>query len=148
MFQFRFAALVVFLPFAAFAADPPPHKPAASKASSVTVYKNSALVTRGVAVPDAQGVLELTVSPLPPSTVLSSLYSDRGAGWRVLSTRARTRAAKEDVREEARKLDTQIKTLQGVAQKLQSDLKAAEANNQLLTTLEAFTGAGLTHLTE
>src|SRR5262245_31732873 len=148
MFHFRFAALATLVPLAAFAADPPPAKPAASKVSSVTVYQNSALVTRDVAVPDAQGVLELTVSPLPPSTVLSSLYSEGGAGLRVLSTRARTRAVKEDVREEVRKLETQIKTLQGEAQKLQSDLKAAEANNQLLTKLEAFTGTSLTHLTE
>src|SRR5262245_8212341 len=106
MFQFRFAALRACLPFADSAAEHPLRNPGATKVYSVTVYQNSALVTRDVAVPDAQGVLELTVSPLPPSTVLSSLYSEGGAGLRVLSTRARTRAVKEDVREEVRKLET------------------------------------------
>lgn len=132
------------------AADPPAPavKITPSKVTHVTVYQTSALVTRDVAVPDGQGVIELTVSPLPPSTVLSSLYAEGGNGLRILSTRARSRAVKEDTREEVRKLETQIKLAQAEQQKLQADLKATDANMQLLTKLEAFTAASLTHLTE
>jgi uncharacterized protein (TIGR02231 family) len=143
----------VFLLFAAapsiaWAADPPAAKPATSKVTAVTVYQTSALVTREVSVPDAQGVLELVVSPLPPTAVLTSLYSEGGNGLRVLSTRGRTRAVREDTHEEVRKLESQIKALQVEQAKLQSDLKAVEANSQLLNKLESFTSASLTHLTE
>src|SRR5262249_12317125 len=104
--------------------------------------------TREVTVPEAAGVVELVVSPLPPSTALTSLYAEGGNGLRILSTRARTRAVKEDTREEVRKLDAQIKLLQGDQLKMQADLKAVQENSQLLTKLEVFTGTSLTHLTE
>src|SRR5262245_72009 len=45
-----------------------------SRVVAVTVYQNSALVTREVEVPNGPGLLELTVTPLPPTTVNSSLY--------------------------------------------------------------------------
>src|SRR4051794_18631798 len=78
------AALLILLPAFAVAADPPAVKLAASKVTQVTVYQNSALVTRDVAVPEAQGVVEVIVSPLPPATVLTSLYAEGGTGMRVL----------------------------------------------------------------
>src|SRR5438105_2436127 len=63
---------------------PPPAQPqpqpgvkvAASKVSNVTVYPLSALVTREVDVPAGAGIVELTVSPLPPATIATSLYSE------------------------------------------------------------------------
>jgi N-terminal domain of unknown function (DUF4140) len=50
-------------------------KAAASKITAVTVYQNSALVTREVSVPEGPGAMELVVSPLPPETIANSLYS-------------------------------------------------------------------------
>src|SRR5262245_22775594 len=49
---------------------PPPVAPAdvkvaASRVAAVTVYPNSALVTREVDVPATAGTVELTVTPLP-----------------------------------------------------------------------------------
>src|SRR5207244_4314289 len=73
-----------------------PVKTAASKVVAVTVYQTSALVTREVTVPDAAGAMELTVAMLPPQTVQNTLYAEGGPGLRVLSTRARTRAVRED----------------------------------------------------
>src|SRR5438874_7642918 len=79
-------------------------RPAQHKIVAVTVYQGNALVTREVSVPEGAGSMELVVNPLPPETVTNSLYAEGGDGLRILSTRFRTRAIKEDVREEVRKL--------------------------------------------
>src|SRR5262249_35359343 len=92
-------------------AEAPP-KIAASKITHVTVYPDSALVTREVEVPAGAGTVELVVSPLPERTVNSSLYSESADGIRVLTTRFRTRPVKENTREEVRKLEDEVKKLQ------------------------------------
>ena len=48
-------------------------KSANSRIVAVTVYPNSALVTREVDVPEGTGSVELVVNPLPAQTVNSSL---------------------------------------------------------------------------
>jgi len=123
-------------------------KPAASRIVAVTVYQTNALVTRTVDAPEGAGTIELVISPLPPETVPSSLYAEGTDGIRVLNTRFRTRAIREDTRDEVRKLQAQIKQLAQEAQRLQADLKTANENQQFLTKLEAFTGATMQHLTE
>src|SRR5262249_3063271 len=60
-------------------------KLAPSRVTAVTVYPNSALVTREVEVPDNLGIHEVIVSPLPPTTVNSSLYTEGAEGIRVLT---------------------------------------------------------------
>src|SRR4051794_26394580 len=99
----------------AFAAEP---TTAPSKVSAVTIYQDSALVTREVTTPASAGLMELIVSPLPAQTIDSSLYSEGGDGIRILTTRYRTRAIKEDTREEVRAKEQQIKSLQSDAEKL------------------------------
>lgn len=123
-------------------------KPAASRLVAVTVYQNSALVSREVAVPEGAGTMELVVSPLPPETIAHSLYSEGGDGMRILNTRFRSRAIKEDTREEVRKLEATIKRLAQDAQRLQADLQAATENLKFLAKMEGFTGATLQHLSE
>jgi hypothetical protein len=122
------------------AADTPP-KSAPSRITNVTVYQNSALVTREVDVPEGAGSMELVVTPLPPQTVNSSLYSEGTDGIRVMTTRYRMRPIKEDTREEVRKLEAQLKELATTAQQLQGELKTIEQNLQLLGKLETFTAA-------
>src|SRR5262245_52110487 len=97
-------------------------KTAVSRITQVTVYQNNALVTREVEVPQGMGILELVVSPLPPMTVNSSLYSEGADGLVVLSTRFRSRASQEDVREEVRKLQAKLKERTENGQKLQSEI--------------------------
>jgi hypothetical protein len=92
-----------------------PHA-APGRVTHVTVYQNNALVTRQVDVPDGAGTFELVVTPLPPQTVNGSLYSEGTDGLRVLTTRYRTRPIQEDTREEVRKLEAQLKTLQAEQQ--------------------------------
>jgi hypothetical protein len=128
-------------------AEAPP-KAAASKIVSVTVYPDSALVTREVEVPAGAGTLELVVTPLPERTVNSSLYSEGGDGIRVLTTRFRTRPIKENTREEVRKLEDKIKTLRQTAEKIQADTEACKQNAALLSKLENFTAASTQHATE
>jgi hypothetical protein len=128
-------------------AEPPP-KAAASKIVSVTVYPDSALVTREVEVPAGAGTLELVVTPLPERTINSSLYSEGSEGIRVLTTRFRTRPIKENTREEVRKLEDKARTLKQNAEKIQADIEASKLNAALLNKLENFTAASTQHATE
>src|SRR5262249_7589421 len=121
-------------------AEPPP-KAAASRITHVTIYPNSALVTREVEGPAGAGILGLVVTARPQHTLNSSLYSEGTDGIRVLTTRYRTRPVREDTREEVRKLEDELKKLQFAAQKLQADARACEENKALLGKLEAFTAA-------
>jgi hypothetical protein len=123
-------------------------KLAASRITHVTVYPDSALVTREVEVPGGAGVMELVISGLPEQTMSSSLYAESSEGIRVLTTRFRSRPVREDTREEVRRLEDEAKKLQQTAQKLQADIRAMEANVMLLTKLENFTSASTTHATE
>jgi hypothetical protein len=131
----------------------PPHPPDAPKTSgsrivAVTVYQNTALVTREVDVPEGAGTVELVVTPLPDATVEGTLYSEGTDSIRVLTTRFRNRAIREDTREEVRKLEAEQRKLQVEAQKIQGDLKALGENMGLLTKMEGFTQANTTHATE
>lgn len=151
----RWSLLLFGLVATALTAKADPEAPAAGKAKTVTsrvtgvtVYQTSALVTREVDVPEGVGSLELVVTSLPPRVVDTSLYSEGTDGIRVLATRSRTRAVKEDTREEVRKLQTQAKDLQAAAQKTQSEIKVHEQNLQMLAKLENFTAATMQHLTE
>jgi hypothetical protein len=125
-----------------------PIKPAPSKITNVTVYSNTALVTREVTAPEGAGLTEVVVSPMPPYTMESSLYAEGTESIRVLSVRFRTRAIAEDTREEVRKLDTQLKSLNTKQQSLDSELKAIGENLKLLDKLEGFTAKSLEHLTD
>jgi len=125
---------------------PPPH-PAASRIVAVTVYQGQALVTREVSVPEGQGNIELTVSPLPPQTVDNSLYAEGAEGLRVLSARFRTRAQKDDTRQEVRAQQDLLKKLAADAQKIQNEIAVAEKDLEYLQKLEGFTGTMLTGLT-
>ncbi|HEV3385658.1 MAG TPA: mucoidy inhibitor MuiA family protein, partial [Gemmata sp.] len=149
----RFLSFVTltFCLTAAVRADDEKHEPiktSPSKITNVTVYSNTALVTREVTVPEVAGLTEVVVSPMPPYTMQSSLYAEGNDNIRVLSVRFRSRAIAEDTREEVRKLDAQIKTLTTKQQTLDSDLKSIGENLKLLDKLEGFTAKSLEHLTD
>jgi len=125
-----------------------PIKASLSKITSVTVYSNTALITREVTAPEGAGLTEVIVSPMPPYTMQSSLNAEGNDNIRVLSVRFRSRAIAEDTREEVRKLDAQIKTLTTKQQTLDSELKSIGENLKLLDKLEGFTAKSLEHLTD
>jgi uncharacterized protein (TIGR02231 family) len=114
-------------------------KIATSRVVAVTVYPNSALITREVDVPaGARGSLELTVSPLPPATVNSSLYTEGTEGIRVLTTRFRTRPILQDTRADVRKLQDELEQLELSREKLEADVKASQANAMTIGKMEQF----------
>lgn len=127
--------------------EAPPPRPSASKITAVTVYQGQALVTREVSVPEGDGTVELVVTPMPAQAVDSSLYTEGTEGLRVLSTRFRTRAVKDDTRREVREKQEQIKQLKADAQRLQGEVAVQEQDLQYLRKLEGFTGTALTSLT-
>ena len=82
------------------------------KIDSVTVYRGQALVARVVDVPAPGGLREIVVTDLPVQVVPSSLFAESGDGTTVRSVLYRERAVAQDVREEVRKLDEQIRAVQ------------------------------------
>ncbi|MBA4189412.1 MAG: hypothetical protein C0467_15590 [Planctomycetaceae bacterium] len=109
-----------------------------SRVTAVTVYANSALVTREVDAASPAGRVELIVSPLPSTTVISSLYAEGTDGIRVLTTRYRTRPIVVDTSAEAKKLIEEIKSLQLAREKIEGDLSALQENGKMLTKMESF----------
>jgi hypothetical protein len=117
-------------------------KIARSRIDKVTVYPNNALVTREVEVPDGQGLVELTVAPMPDQIVPSTLYSESSDGMRVLTTRFTTRQVLEDTSEARRKLEAELEKYQVSAGKIVSELASLQKNMELLTKLELVTEKG------
>src|ERR1700694_4004855 len=121
-----------------------PNSPAAakiakSKIDRVTVYPNSALVTREVDVPDGAGLIELVVAPMPEQIVPSTMYSEGADGIRVLTTRFSTRQVLEDTSEERRKLETEQEKYQVIASRIDSETTSVQKNLDMLTKLESTT---------
>lgn len=109
-----------------------------SKIAAVTVYPNSALVTREVEAAGPAGRVELVVSPLPPATVGSSLYAEGADGIRVLTTRYRTRPIVQDTRADVKKVQDEIRQLQLAREKIEGDLQALQENTKMLGKMEGF----------
>lgn len=121
------------------AAPPTPGvKLVTNRVTSITIYPNNALVTREVDVPEGTGTLELTVNPMPPATITSSLFTEGSEGIRVLTTRFRTRTIVEDKRADAQKLHDEIKQLQLAREKLEGESKALAENDKTITKMESF----------
>jgi hypothetical protein len=126
----------------------PPPRAVASKIADVTVYQGQALVTREVSVPEGLGTLELLVTPLPAQAEDSSLFSEGADGLRVLSTRFRTRAVKDDTRQEVRAKEALVRQLKTDAKRLLKEIKVQEEDLKYLEKLGGFTGTALSGLTE
>ncbi len=128
--------------------DVPPPKASASKVTAVTVYQGSALVTREVTVPAGQGTAELVVTPLPAETIANSLYTEGAEGLRVLSTRFRVRAVREDTRKAVRAKEEEVKTLAGESERITKESEVIRKNLEFLLKLENFTGATMQGVAE
>ncbi len=113
-------------------------KIAPSKVAAVTVYPNNALVTREVHAAGGPGRVEIVVSPLPLTTIPSSLYAEGSEGIRVLTTRFRSRPVVEDTRADVRKLNEEIQTLLLAKEKIEGDLIAVQDDMKMLGKMESF----------
>ena len=128
--------------------DAPPPNPASSRVTAATVYQGSALVTREVVVPEGRGMVELFVTPLPSATIANSLYTEGTEGARVLSTRFRTRAVKEDTRLAVREKEAEIQELALESGRVQKEIEVFRQNLEFLQKLENFTGATMQGVAE
>lgn len=100
---------------------------------AITVYRGQALVTRVVDVPAAAGLHELVVTDLPEQVVPGSLYAESSGALEVRSVRYRVRPVAADVREEVRKLDEQITTVQ-------DQVRAVERRRQVIADYTGYLG--------
>ena len=117
-------------------------KNATNRIDKVTVYPNSALVTREVDVPEGTGLIELTVTPMPDRIVPSTMYSEAGDGLRVLTTRFTTKQVLEDTSKERRELEAELEKYQVIGSKIDSEITTLQKNIELLTKLESITEKG------
>lgn len=140
--------LVSLFGTAARAAAPETQPAASSRVIAVTVYQGTALVTRQVEIAEGAGLTEVVVSPLPAETIDGSLYTEGTDGIRVLSTRYRTRAVKEDTRQEVRAKQDQILQLQQTNAQLQRQVQVLTENLAFLAKLENFTSVTMQQLAE
>lgn len=76
---------------------------------AVTVYRGQALVTRVIDVAGPTGLREVVVTNLPPNIMPASIYAESDDALAVRSVRYRVQPIEEDVREEVRALDQQLK---------------------------------------
>ena len=123
-------------------ANPAASKIAKSRIERVTVYPNNALVTREVEVPAGNGLIELTINPMPAQIVASTMYAEGSDGLRVLTTRFSTRQVLEDTSEERRKLEAEMERFQVLGSKIESEITSLQKNMELLNKLEGITEKG------
>jgi Domain of unknown function (DUF4139)/N-terminal domain of unknown function (DUF4140) len=112
---------------------------AKSRIDRVTVYPDSALVTREVVVPAGKGLIELVVKPMPEHIVPKTMYCEADEGVRVLTTRYSTRQVFEDTSADRRALEAKKEELLVVAARINSDIAAVSMNANLLSRLENVT---------
>jgi hypothetical protein len=102
-------ALVAMFGAAAGAAEP---LSVTGKIDAVTVYRGQALVTRVVDVPGPGGLRDIVVTGLPERVVGGSLYAEAGPDVEIRAVSYRERAVEQDVREDVRKMQAEILTIQ------------------------------------
>ena len=105
---------------------------------AVTVYRGQALVMRELEVEGPAGLREIVVTGLPDQVVPQSLYAESGNGIEVRSVRFRVRPVGEDVREEVRAIEQQMKTVQNKITAVQRQLQLAQEHKTYLDSLQNF----------
>lgn len=108
------------------------------KVDAVTVYRGQAMVTRSIDLPGKDGLVELIVTDLPQRIVPGSLFAEAADGIQVRSVLYRTRAVAQDVREEVRKIDDQLKSLSLEATAVQRQIGVLKQNADYVTKMENF----------
>lgn len=127
------------LPMEAAEPKAPGPKAVAGKVVSVTLYRGQALVTRAVPVEAPAGAIELLVGDLPQQVVAESLFAEGSEGLDVRAVRFRTRAVRQEPREEVRKLDEQIEAVEAKISRNKKMQELVAQRLKYLDKLEAFT---------
>lgn len=90
------------------------------KVEAVTVYRGQALVSRTITVAGPAGYKEVVITGLPEHVIPKSIYAESDDGLVIRSVRYHQRPMQEDVREEVRKIDEEIR---GLERKLQINMR-------------------------
>lgn len=105
---------------------------------AVTVYRGQALVTRLVPVEAGAGLVEVVVTDLPGQIQPGSLFAEPDAGVEVRSVRYRERPVSQDVREEVRAIDAQMKEISQEIDAVNRRVSLLTQRREYLTKLEGF----------
>ncbi|MFT3685489.1 MAG: mucoidy inhibitor MuiA family protein [Phycisphaerales bacterium] len=110
------------------------------KIDAVTVYRGQALVTRVIDVGTGAngGLQEIVVTDLPTAIEAESLYAEADAGVEVRSVRYRQRAVAQDVREDVRKLESEVRTLGDQLETVRGKIKQIDWQRAYLDKVENF----------
>ena len=108
------------------------------KVDAVTVYRGQALITRVVELKAQAGLQEVAITDLPARVIPGSIYAEADEGVEVRSVLYRERAVDQDVREEVRKLDTQIRDTQDKILAKKRQMELLNERKAYLTKLESF----------
>ncbi len=130
--------LVVLLVVVSVAAAAEP-RPVTGEVSAVTLYRGQALVTRVVAVKCDQGMTQVVVGDLPQHIVPDSLFADADQGVQVRAVRYRTRALREEPRDEVRRIEQQIEDIEEELRANQRSQEVVKHRAAYLDKLEQFT---------
>jgi len=109
-----------------------------SKVTSVTLYRNQALVTRALMLGGAAGVRELIVEDLPENIQPSSLFAEGGDKVEVRAVRFRTRASGESPRKEVREIEEKLRTNRQNIQLVNKKIQLLKKRTAYLDKMETF----------
>ena len=107
----------------------------------VTLYRDSALVTREIAVPPGEPSRTLDVPDLPELMIANSVYADGDESTVVRAVRVSNSPAVESQRQEVRDLDRQLEELKQQRAELQVTLGVIAKNIESLDQLSRFSFA-------
>ncbi len=116
---------------------------------SVTVYRGQALVTRKIDLPRKAGLHEIVVTNLPDRIIPSSIYAESGStdadeSVAVRSVRYRVIPVQNDVRDDVRKLDEEIDSVNDQLNAITQEMELRHKNDVYLDRLEQFTASTAT----
>jgi len=107
---------------------------------AVTVYRGQALVTRTVPIDGPAGPVDLVVPELPERILPETLHASSDDA-EVRAIRYRTRAVREELRDDVRQLTDEIEQVQTALRANQAGQDLAAQRSAYLDNLEKFTAA-------
>ncbi len=108
------------------------------KVTSVTLYRNQAVVTRTITVSGDEGNSEIVVGNLPENIVADSLFAEGAESVEVRAVQFRTRAVGASPREEVRTLQDEIQATRDLLALNSKHLELLGKQSAYLDQLEGF----------
>ncbi|MGV3483982.1 MAG: mucoidy inhibitor MuiA family protein [Planctomycetaceae bacterium] len=114
---------------------------AASKITSVTLYRDQALVTRVIPLEPGEGMRTVFVANLPELLVADSVYAEGDDQVSIRAVRVSSRQQAMSGRDEVRELETELEGLQSTKQVMTSELEVLQKNLDSLDQMISFTAS-------